>query len=275
MFSTFKQRLLLGAYIFVLLSIPIGAYLTSQYQTIIGSASEKKAPKTLPIVTPKPVPSPARNLLNLIASDSAATETPAPEPSSPTIPTSYGPTLSFKINIEGRPKDNQTAKVFVGIADGSVSTNPKFLLSFSVDVPASGVYSGLSLAGLNPGSTYTAVIKGPAQIAQAVSFSMSPAVSNLNDGTAIILTSGDLNDDNVVNASDYSIAQKAAGSTIRSTNWNENADINKDGIINTFDLGIISRNIGKTGATGAWTSPIPKTGTASAGVGGYWIWVPK
>ncbi len=298
MFETLTQKLLLAVYIFILLSIPTGTYLISQSQTTKSSASEKNAPKTVVSVTPKPASSPStRKVFDLsqVASNSDATATPppTPEPSSPTIATSYGPTLSLKVAIEGRPADNQATKLFVGIMEGNITINPKFVLSFSVDLPASGSYSNLSLAGLTPGSTYTALLKGSAQIASSVSFTMSPTVTNLNSGENITLTSGDLNEDNVVNTADYSLAQKAIGATARSINWNENADINADGVINTFDLGIIARNIGKTGDSGAWTSPIPSVATPSAGLtgepatggparnashsdaGGHWICVPS
>lgn len=267
--------------------MPIGAYLVSESQTIKSQASEQKNTKPVAPVTPKPTVSPIRMLLNLSqkASDSPLSSA-TPVPSSPTIATSYGPTLSLKVNIEGRPASNQTARLFVGILEGALTTSPKFLLSFTVDVSSSGEYSGLSLAGLNAGSTYTALIKGPAQIANSTSFTMSPAVTNLNNGEPVTLTSGDLNEDNVINSADYSIAQKAAGATSKSTRWNENADLNKDGAINAFDLSIISKNMGKTGASGAWTSPIPKTATPSAslnspslgspqGESGHWIWIPK
>lgn len=295
MFSTLTQKLLLGVYIFILLSIPIAAYLVSQSQTTKSSASEQ-GPKTLAPVTPKNATSSARQLLDFSqlaanskkASDSAiAGATPAPVPSSPTIATSFGPTLSLKVNIEGRPAANQAAKLFVGIAEGALSSNPKFILSFTVDVPASGEYSGLSLAGLTTGSAYTAVLKGSAQIATSSAFTMSPNVTKLNNGQAVNLISGDLNEDNVVNAADYSIAQRAAGSTPSSSKWNENADLNKDGVINTFDLGIIAKNIGLTGSSGTWTSPIPKVATPSASLNsppaggpqeddsGYWMWIPK
>lgn len=299
MFETLTQKLLLAVYIFILLSIPVGTYLISQPQTTKSSASEKKLPETITSVTPKPATSPSRKAFDLsqVASNSAAvaaaTTTPTPEPSSPTVATSFGPTLSLKVAIEGRSSDNQATKLFVGIIEDNLTTNPKFVLSFSVDLPASGSYSNLSLAGLNPGSTYTALLKGSVQIASSVSFTMSPAVTNLNGGERITLTSGDLNEDNVINTADYSLAQKAIGATARSSNWNENADMNADGVINTFDLGIIAKNIGKVGASGAWTSPIPKIATPSGGLtepatggpldtsgsprgeAGHWIWVPN
>lgn len=290
MFSTFKQKLLLGVYVFILVSIPMGSFLASQYRTTVkSSAFEQKGTKPTLQIPPKPSISPARQLLNAsqqTAADAVVTATPSPEPLSPTIATSYGPTLSLKVTLEGRPNNDQTTKLFVGIAEGILTTNPKFVLSFSVDIPTSGDYSNLSLAGLNPGSTYTALLKGSSQIAKSVTFTMSPAMTNLNDGQSINLISGDLNEDNVVNNADLTIAQKAIGTTSKSSNWNENADLNKDGVINIFDLGIISKNIGQTGDSGVWTSPIPKAATSSTSLSsppvggpdnssGYWLWLPK
>ena len=290
MFLTFTQKLFLGIYVFLLLTIPVGSYLVSQYQTIQSSAKEQKSTKPIVKVTPKPTTSPSQELLSasltgISQSDSAL---PASSPTvSPTIATSYGPTLSFKATLEGSPKDNQATRMFVGIAEGPLSLNPKFLLSFTVNLPASGEYSNISLAGLNSGTQYTALLKGASQIATSSIFTMSPSISNLNNGQPLDLTSGDMNDDNVINSADYSIAQKALGSTSKSSNWNANADLNRDGMINTFDLAIIAKNIGQVGASGAWTSPIPKTGSPSASLteppiggpeessGGYWIWIPK
>ena len=279
MFSTFKQHLLLGVYIFVVISIPVGAYLVSQNQTVKSSASEVK--KTIVKNTPFPTQSPAKNLLDNSESllNSDASSTPSPEPSS-TIATSFGPTLSLKANLEGRPAQNQTTKLFVGIVEGDLSTNSKFLLSFTVDLPTDGSYNNLSLAGLNSGTKYTALLKGSAQIATSSAFIMSPTVSNLNDGQPVNLLTGDLNEDNVINSSDYNIALKALGASSASSNWNQLADFNKDGVINIFDLNIISKNLGQVGASGAWTSPLPKAATPSASlnntsVGGYWMWIPR
>lgn len=275
----------LGVYIFVILSIPVGTYLVSQYQTTQSHAQEQKSTKKTVKVTPKPTISPARELLD--SSKKALDSSPATSPSSSEVTTSFGPTLSLKVTLEGRPESNQATKLFIGIADGTLTTNPKFLLSFTVDLPTSGEFNSLSLAGLNSGSTYTAILKGSAQIATASAFTMSPNITNLNSGEVVNLLSGDLNEDNVINSTDYSIAQKAMGGRVSSSNWNENADLNKDEVINAFDLAIITKNIGQVGATGAWTSPVPKTATAAAGLstpavgspaeesGGYWLWIPK
>lgn len=289
MFSTLKMRLLLALYIFLIISIPVGAYLASQQQTIKSRANEE-VKKPITKTDPKPTTSPAKELLgssesNLEKSPSGSSESP----NSPTIATSFGPTLSLKAILEGRPINNQATKLFIGIIEGgNLTSNPKFLLSFTVDLPANGTYANLSLAGLNSGSQYTALLKGSAQIATSSAFIMSPTVSSLNSGQAVNLKTGDLNEDNVVNSADYTIAQAILGATPSSSKWNTNADFNKDSIINVFDLGIISKNLGQVGATGAWTSPIPKTSTPSASLStpatggieqesekGYWLWIPK
>lgn len=287
MFSTLKQRLLLGAYVFILLSIPIGTYLVSEYRANVKSSAYEKKTAAKSGQTAKPTISPAKQLLKDSELDSDLdSDLDSSNSPSTTLPTSYGPTLSFKINLEGRPVNNQATRLFVGIVEGILSTNPKFLLSFNVDVPTSGQYSGLSLAGLNVGSSYTALLKGSAQIATASAFVMSPASTQLNGGQTINLISGDLNEDNVVNSTDYVLAQGALGSSPASSKWNENIDLNKDSIINSIDLGIIVKNNGRVGASGAWTSPIPNTSTSSAGLitpatgsfdngGGYWIFIPK
>lgn len=271
----------------MLLSIPIGAYLASEFRTTVkSSASEKKTTK-LAQVTPKPATSSAKQLLNTASLSQKSLPPPSPSATaSTTLPISYGPTLAFKIALEGRPKTNQATRLFVGIAEGPLTANPKFVLNFTVDVPASGQFAGLSLAGLNPGTQYTALLKGSAQIASSVAFTMSPAVSNLNNGQDINLTSGDLNDDNVINNTDYTILQRAYGAAPTAANWNENADFNKDGAVNLIDRAVLNKNLGQAGITGAWTSPLPQASTPSASLtapstggplntGGYWMWLPK
>ena len=281
---------MLGMYIFLLLSIPVGTYLVSQNQTYKSQAKEQKGNKQKVKVVPKPTTSPAKQLLDSSqeASNPDITATPSLSPASSEVAVSFGPTLSLKTTLEGRPQGNFATKLLVGIVEGSLTANPKFMLSFTIDLAASGEYSNLSLAGLNPGSSYTALLKGSAQIATSSAFTMSPMVTNLNDGEPLSLLSGDLNDDNVINSADYSIAKKALGANSNSSNWNGNADFNSDGIINVFDLSIITKNMGAVGASGAWTSPLPQIATSSAsltsppvgaslpdGSKGYWIWIPS
>lgn len=289
MFLSLKQRLLIGVYIFIIVSIPIGAYLAQEAKVFKSSANENKPVSKS---TPKSTLSPAQSLLKdaenkLLSSSPTPVSKPSPDSSTTTTATSFGPTLSLKITIEGRQSGNYATKLFIGIVEGALGENPKFLLSFTVDLPSSGEYSNLSLAGLSPGTNYTAMLKGDGQISASSSFTMSPAVTNLNNGAPINMLSGDLNEDNVVNSADLAILESALGATPKSSNWNQDADYNGDGIINMFDLAILSNNVGKVGASGAWTSPVPKISSPSASLtspaavggpnnnSGYWMWVPK
>lgn len=278
MFSTLLQKIILAVYIFLILSIPIGSYTVSEYRTSLKSKAAE--PKTA--ITLKVTPSPKESAKNEPTPKPSPTPSPTPQPS-PSAAISFGPTLSLKAVLEGRPKDNQAVKLFVGIAEGTISVNPKFLLIFTIDLPKSGEYANLSLAGLNPGTSYSALLKGSTQIATASAFVMSPTVTNLNSGNALLLISGDLNEDNTINTADYSIAQRALGSNPKSANWNENVDLNKDGVVNSLDLSLITKNLGKIGASGIWTSPTPQATSATLPVGsainesstGYWLWIPK
>jgi hypothetical protein len=198
-----------------------------------------------------------------------------------------GPTLHFSLNIEGRTTD-QSTKLFVGIAQGSITNNPTYLLSFLVDIPPSGEYSGLSVTGIDIGQTYTAYFKGASQIAKAVTFTSQ---SQINEIGLIGLPSGDLNDDNQINNSDLEIERKLIGQTPNLSDWNKYADFNQDFVINNIDLTYVSKNQGKVGDGGPWVSSPLKQATIlgiatqsgqpriispqEASPGGYWLWIPK
>lgn len=279
MFASWKLKIALGIYILLILSIPVGTYLVSQNQNPKLEAKEEKKPITkLPEITSVPTSTPKKDVTNSKSADEEKTTTPA---------STFGPTLNLKLALEGRPLGKMASKIFVGIAEAVAKTNLKYLLSFNIDLLDSGEFKELSLAGLSAGTNYQAVIKGPAQIATSSAFIMSPSVSNLNNSQVIFLITGDLNEDNVINSADYSIAKGVFGAKSTSKNWNENIDFNRDGTINTADIAIIIKNMGKTGDSGVWVSPPatgsaylnpePITGSPSAhplGSPGYWLWIP-
>lgn len=274
LFSSTKQKIILGLYLFLILSIPVGAYLASQKQIFKSKASQENKISG-PVTSPKPSSSPTPVKKSLSETDLQEATSAAS--------VSFGPTLNLTLVLEGRPANNQASKIFIGIAEGTPATNPKYLLSFTIDLPASGIFNKLSLAGLTSGTKYSAFIKGPAQIATSSAFILNPSVNSLNDGQPLTLLTGDLNEDNVINSADYSIAKALFGTTPKSSNWNNNADFNKDGVINNIDLSYINKNFGKAGAAGVWYSPPPasKSATPSGNPaegspnGGYWLWVPQ
>lgn len=261
MFTTLKQKLILVGFVILVISIPIGSYLLSERQ-IIGSKASDKIDRSIQDLKPlKEEVSPIDEIKNL--------SSPSPSPT-------FGPTMNFKVTLEGRPTGKYATKLFVGIAEGKPMGTPTYLLQFTVDLPDSGTFEGLSLAGLTTSNQYTAFLKGPAQIATSSAFLVVPTVTTLNSGLPMNLLTGDLNEDNLINSSDYVIAKSALGSTMASSNWNALVDFNLDMVINSLDLSIILKNMSKTGDSGVWVSPTPQgSATESGGPSGYWLWLPR
>lgn len=226
---------------------------TETYDKTVTQKPASEVPRFAPKETPKP---PAGDI------DTSTEELAELPESSQEAQLTFGPTLAFQLNLEGREESNQAGQIFLGLAAGAPQTNPTYLLSFLINIGSDGRHEGLSLSGLEIGKSYTAYIKGTAQIATASAFTVKPAFNNL--GTLKLL-SGDLNEDNVINSADFAIAKNALGSNPNSSNWNTNVDINKDNVINIFDIAFIVKNLNQTGAGGSWGSTPPtKTATSSA-----------
>jgi len=299
MFWSKGQVFALIIFTIVLAAIPLSAVALKQTQILKSGAFEKNGKvsqvnvsisgnETVSYPTPTPpwnsVPatSPLSELNTILEVSptlpppAPAGSTPTPTPISRSVNLAFGPTLNMSISIEGRPEGQQTAKVFIGLASGSPVIHPTYILTLTADFPSSGKFSGISLAGLNPGSTYTAYIKGPAQIDTAAPFVMGPTETILSSGQAIQLLTGDLNEDNTVTQADSTILQGLYGTTSSSKIWNANADFNFDGVVNTFDLLYIIKNMGKVGASGTWLSTASATPTPGTGgpEGGYWLYIP-
>ncbi len=274
-FYSNSQKLVFGGFVLLLILIPVGSYVLSQrFKTPAPIAPNKPVTRNVDTSTTNIDKKTSLDEIKKLSEDLAGTS------SSGTVATlALGPTLNFTIALEGRAKNSQNSRVFVGIASGSPTSQPQYLLSFTVDLPLSGAYKGLSLAGLNVGSLYTAYIKGPSQIATASAFTISPTETNLNGGETLTLLSGDLNEDNQINSSDYQILIGVLGTTAKSPNWNSRADINFDGVVNSADLSYIIKNLGKAGSSGTWISTPPAASGSAQPQGGegngYWLWVPS
>lgn len=279
MFTTTKQKILLISFVVLIIAIPITSYLLSQRLQVAAPEKEQITDRA---ITELPKAQTAQvTTATELKQNSKPSPTPKPEDPTITTPVSFGPTLSLKIMLEGRPANNQLVRLFVGIAEGGPVEKPKYLLSFTIDVPESGIFTGLSLAGLTQGNTYTAYLKGPAHVATASAFIMSPSTTKLNNDQPLTLLAGDLNEDNLVNSADFAIAKNSFGSQTNTGSFNENVDFNKDGKINSIDLGFIIKNFGVTGNSGVWVSPPPPNSsgspiesTPSGSTSGYWLWVP-
>lgn len=301
-----KEKIILVSIAILLLLIPAGTYALSLRFKTVSSASSA-AGKTGGGQKEVPNTSSLDDLKTQLAQKTGvdtSTQSPTPEPTPEVF---FGPTLKFKIILEGRPTTRQATKLFVGIASGKPATGatPQYILSYQVDVPDSGDYTNLSLAGLTQGSTYTAYLKGPAQIATSSSFLLNPTINDL--GTKKLIT-GDVNEDNIINQLDYDLLKAKIGTTPKSSNWNPNLDFNLDNIVNSWDLGIISAHLGTVGESGEVKSTITELPTGFSDIDkipiggpspsplptipyqqtsnippppeltpgeGYWFWVPK
>jgi hypothetical protein len=297
---TTKHKIILASLVFLVVLIPIISFIVSYRfrAQFNSSASTGNKPPTLEDLSIKPLvdnPTPQKTLLDELREDLNKEPTPSAkkdDEESEGLGTtlSLGPTLTFKLNIEGRPKNNMSEpKLFVGIATGQATSNPQYLLSFTVEVEEDGMpKEELPLSGLTTGDTYTAYIKGQTTLTAASTFTVKPTTSNI--GT-INLSTGDLNEDNAIDQKDKDILMKAYGARESSSKWNPQADFNLDGIINTADLTYITRNMNKNGASGPWYSKLAPSATSSAtpsaspssggprdvpsGQPGYWLWVPS
>lgn len=259
MSATRVRTIILAGFLIIITVIPVAAFLISKNFRTNSSAAT-------PNLVQKPIIKTQEASKSGSIVDLPGAETPVdglnPTPSPSATPTSEisGPSLSFRIAADARPSGDQSNKLFVGISQGSAtSNNPNYLLSFTVDVPPSGTYDQISLAGLTPGTTYMAYLKGQAQLATSSAFLMTPTVSTLNNGFPLHLITGDVNSDNVINQADYDIVRAYFGTTKASNNWNPILDFNLDGVINGFELGVISNKVGtvgstSTGSSGAWMS---------------------
>lgn len=289
---TIKEFWITAAFIVILASIPFSFLLLRETQIFKSQATEQRFPQRTATTSANltggqevPKTSPLAELQKLLGGTPQPATAPAKTPAitpTPTLTVSLGPTLTVKIKMEGKPANKQGGAVFIGIGLGNPTQKPTYLLSYNVTFPNSGVFSGISLAGLNAGVTYTAYLKGPSHIDTGVAFIMSPTETILNNNFPVELISGDLNEDNTINTTDYSIVKSLFGTTSTSSNWSSKADLNGDGVINSLDLSLIVKNLGKTGTTGLWSSPAPITPTATPSgglqteeVGGYWVWVPE
>lgn len=262
-----RDRIILAGILILVLLIPTGAYVLSLRFKTQSSAQEYK----YPVTSPKPIASTSSELQNALDRLSQSAENSGTSDSGTQTTTEtgtdgldtqliLGPTLGFSIILQGRPLDNQTTQAFLGIAAGTPTTRPTYLLSFMVNVPASGSFDGISLSGLDEGQTYTAYLKGDAQIATASSFTVKATPTNLQ---ALNLITGDVNEDNVIDQLDYNLVKAALGTTPSSSNWNPLFDFNLDNVVNSWDLNIVLANLGQIGASGPWYSYTPLA-TASA-----------
>ncbi len=125
-----------------------------------------------------------------------------------------------------------------------------------IDVPAGVDYIGIN-STLNPDGSFALVgldiIPGTYDILVKVDGGLAKLLQNvvISSGTnsisvpAIVL--GDLNNNNVINVTDYSLLGAAFGSVTGDANFSFRADLNCNGAVNVTDLSILGLGFGQSG----------------------------
>lgn len=287
-----QNRLILAAITAIFLLIPLTSYLMLQrakFEHLIDVQFPEPSQQASEISMPKTTSS-----LQEIKTNIASIPSPTPGFIMDGEPAILGAEasssgLKLRVKMNDRILNNQSSQLFVGIGQGEAMVNPKYVLSFLVNLDQNGQYSGISLTGLEPNSIYTAYIKGISQLATTREFSFQTGLADLG---LITLISGDVNNDNQIDQSDVLLVKKNMGKNSHSLNFDSSLDVNNDGIINSLDLSIIMQNLGKSGEAGViFPSQLNEatksaelqnpdvTGSpessSSAQKNGYWLWIPK
>src|SRR3989344_8841653 len=138
MFSSIKFKILLIIYLLIIFSIPTGAYLLYQRQKTDTDTTVTPTPVTKP---PKEAQESLTDKIKKITEEKSQGTSSATPASSSSF--SLGPVINFTVTLEGRSSSNQAGQLFVGISEGEPRQNPNYILSFIIDLPASGAYNNL------------------------------------------------------------------------------------------------------------------------------------
>jgi len=151
----------------------------------------------------------------------------------------YAPSeISGKIAIQGRTNYQET--ITFELRTPGQTTPVK---TYQVLTTQDGSYS---LDNVSPG-TYDLTAKSSNTLRAKqgnISVVDGQTTSNINFN----LLGGDCDNNNVINAFDKSILNKAFGSTEGSPKWDPRADLDANKVINAFDKSILNSNFGKAGA---------------------------
>jgi hypothetical protein len=113
--------------------------------------------------------------------------------------------------------------------------------SYTTSLDASGNFSVIT----SRIGTFDVAIKGAhwlRKVVANVTFNAQGAA-----GVSPTLTNGDINGDNVISLSDFTLLRTAFGSTPSDPNWNANADLNGDGAVSLSDFTILRAHFGAAG----------------------------
>jgi lysophospholipase L1-like esterase len=92
--------------------------------------------------------------------------------------------------------------------------------------------------------SYTVAVKGAKWLQEVQTVD---ATSNASPTVSLTLPAGDVNNDNVVDLSDFSELAAAFGASTGSAGWDPNADLNCDGVVDLIDFNLLAANFGLSG----------------------------
>ena len=101
------------------------------------------------------------------------------------------------------------------------------------------------LDGLAPGD-YRVWVKGAHTLAVAQDVTIVAGANLVSVG---VLREGDIDDNNVVNLTDFSLLAATFGKQIGDAGYAERADFNGDGVVNLLDFSLLASNFGQAGDT--------------------------
>ncbi len=178
---------------------------------------------------------------------SATTPTPSSTPtqtftSTPTRTPTAAPVLVGHVTWQGRPAQPnalQQVPVTLTLKLGTTEVN------YATQTTDANGFFTVSVGSLASG-TYSWRVKGAKWLANSGSVALTGA-PNTNAEMGLMRT-GDTNNDNIVNTSDFSILKITFGKTIGDPGYDARADFNGDNAVNTTDFNLLKNNFGLEGA---------------------------
>lgn len=161
------------------------------------------------------------------------------------VPTTSAPTIGC---YQFTSLQNVTGTVAL---QGAVNSQQTLIFTFrpTIGSPWFPRYATLNsngnftLTNVPPG-LYTVAVVGPRYLNRDVTYTV---MASDNIGLNATLLAGDVNGDNVVDISDFSLLATAFGSDPSSNYWNPDADLNNDGVVDITDFSLIAGNFGVGG----------------------------
>jgi C1A family cysteine protease len=199
------------------------------------TSTPTRTPTATPTSTPTPTPT------DTPTPTATATSTPT---ATPTNTPTYVPQMAQILGVvalQGRPSTPHPAWITSLEVSFYEPGSTTLLYKYQVTTDQSGQFNLNDI----PPSTYDVRIKGSHTLASIKrDVTLQPGSNTINFGT---LLEGDANDDNCVNAPDFSILRTAFGKSQGQAGYDPRADFNQDGAVNAPDFSLLRTNFSRCG----------------------------